>query len=331
MSTNLLYLISFLTGTIASFFAAAFVIEICISLFSVKSYRLKSLIRLLPFCSLFIDLLFNQFSLGSFFNPLSCQSCLQNFVLYVFFPELKTHLDTNQLSLIDHLAITAPFAPVIFVSFASITVTAVLYQLYRLIFFKRWLQMLVSKSAPFTPLISNVRLAAYLKQKNISLYQSDQIQIPMAAHGNKIFIPTTTIQHLDQNELEAVIAHELDHLCWKDSFTRLFHCITSSFFWWIPTSSWVKKLEHDQEVACDSSIFKYEIDGSLLASALIKVTKLAKARPTDSFCYLTTHSNRTLSRLHLMLGYPATMQKALLAKSLTGLVCVLLIVCMMSH
>jgi beta-lactamase regulating signal transducer with metallopeptidase domain len=85
------------------------------------------------------------------------------------------------------------------------------------------------------------------------------------------------MEELSQDEFEAVVAHEFEHLRWKDPLLKIFCSSISTLCWWIPTIWWLKKLEIDQEEASDSGLGKYGIDSVFLASAIIKVLEKAKS------------------------------------------------------
>lgn len=150
--------------------------------------------------------------------------------------------------------------------------------------------------------IDNPLLSAALEKRKARIFMSDQIKIPMATFSNAIFIPKEIIDHFPQSEFEAIVAHELEHVLWKDPIVRLFSQLISALFWWVPTSSWQKRLELDQEIACDQSILKYGYDEEFLASALLKVATTTREKSHETLCYLSNGKHPLLKRLQLLLG-----------------------------
>jgi beta-lactamase regulating signal transducer with metallopeptidase domain len=157
--------------------------------------------------------------------------------------------------------------------------------------------------------IENILLANAVEQNNIKIFASKKVTIPMATYFKAIFIPKKIIEKLPQGEFEAFIAHELEHVLWKDPTIRLFLQFISGIFWWVPTHLWQKKLEFDQEIACDQSILKYGLKQEFLASALVKVATTAKEKSHESLCYLNNEKHPSLKRVQMMLGLTSTHSK----------------------
>lgn len=110
----------------------------------------------------------------------------------------------------------------------------------------------------------------------MNLLISDAIAVPSAALGNTILFPPEQEAMLTQGEFEAVIAHELDHLRWRDPLLKWTSTLIGSFFWWLPTRWWLKRLAEEQEYACDASAQQYGLENHELASAIIKISKQVK-------------------------------------------------------
>lgn len=297
MIANPFYLLSLLTSSFLAFFTVAFVIE----LFQIKNHRLRSCLRILPLLSLVIDFFFNQYSLASWMNPLSCASCVQNFVLDVFFPDLKAYLNENHISLIHYLGKDHQhlFFSAVCIAFIAASCCFVLRTVFHTFSLMRFLRSIIKNASFCTHPIENRKLARLLQKKKVRIYVSDEIQVPLAYSFNVIIIPQK-ICSLHQAEFDAIVAHELEHLKAKDPLTRLLIYVIGSLFWWVTMSSWLKKIEQDQEMACDQSILKYGLKAESIASALVKVTKQVRAERT--LCYFSNQTHCTLARLQALLG-----------------------------
>jgi len=123
MISNPFFLLSILIGSLLAFFTTAFAVEILIKIFQVQQHRVRSMLRLIPLVSLFVDLLFGQSSITQWINPLKCVSCVQKFFLEIFFPSLKAQLDEKQMSLVNYLDTNQqhPLFPAFFIAFVLIT------------------------------------------------------------------------------------------------------------------------------------------------------------------------------------------------------------------
>ena len=80
------------------------------------------------------------------------------------------------------------------------------------------------------------------------------------------------IEHLDHRELEAVLAHELEHVARHDYFVTWLATVLRDAFFYIPTS-WIahRQLHQEKELACDDLVIGITHRPLALASALTKV------------------------------------------------------------
>jgi len=302
MISNPFYILLILSSSFFAFFTVAFAVEILIKIFRIQRHRIRSSMRLLPFFSLLIDLLFSQYSIAHWINPLSCESCLQKLILEIFYPHLKMELMQNQISLVRHLGVGHDhgFFSTIFMIFAGASLLFALYKLVQAIFLVYSLHAVMRRASICRRLIVSGELTQMLLKNKINIYVSDEIQIPLTAYPNIIIIPLKTMDILSQQEFEAVIAHEWEHVKYKDPMTRLLYHLVAAFFWWVPTRFWIKKIEQEQELACDQNVLKYGVSADSMASALLKVAKQLKSHQT--ICYFTSPENSTLVRIQAILG-----------------------------
>jgi beta-lactamase regulating signal transducer with metallopeptidase domain len=177
--------------------------------------------------------------------------------------------------------------------------------------------------------IENILLSAALHKSNVKIFSCKKVTVPMATSSRAIFLPTEIVKEFPQSEFEAIVAHELEHVLWRDQIVRLLSQLISGIFWWVPTSLWQKKLEFDQEIACDQSILKYGFNEEFLASALVKVARSAKEKTYKTFCYLSNEKHPSLRRVKIMLGLTSANSKrcvwvsyaVVVIGSILGLVC----------
>ncbi len=322
MNDNPLWLVSFLISTFLSFFSVAFVVEIAIALFRIKKHRPRSMMRLLPMFSLAIDFFFSKLSTGNLLNPLHCESCIQKLFLH-FAPELKHYLAEHQIAWSRHLASQAP--DVIFTAFllifGSISILIFIRKFIQILSSNRNLCTLIQQGNPCQRKIENWSLSYALKNLRVKILVSDAVQSPMAAYLRTILIPKNLAEQLPQDEFEAVVSHELEHLRWKDPILKLFCQIGSTLFWWVPTRWWLKRVDQDQEMSADASIRRHSLDDTALASALVKIAgKQCRSEPAASCAFATRAASSLLARLRMTLDPSATpLQKHLLLRALIGL------------
>ena len=143
--------------------------------------------------------------------------------------------------------------------------------------------------------------------------------MPLVGYNSIIFFPSHITKTLSSDELEAVIAHELEHLRSKDFFIKVFCQMIAALAWWIPLKSWMKTIEQEIELACDHGTAKYGAQFESLASAMLKLVKEPSKQWMEEVCYFTDHRNPVLVRIQVLLGISPTKQKNLLWSTGIGL------------
>lgn len=333
MISNPFFLISILLSAVLAFFTAVFVVEILLILFRIKQPRSRAILRLFPFISLVVDRAFSEFSMANWLNPLSCNSCMQKILLQLFSPELQAYLAANEISLINYLAFgnTHRVFAILFIVFCSLTILFVLRKLVQVLLQSRLLHSIVQNAAISERPINNAQLASSLAVHQVKILVSDEIQVPMALYAKVIMMPEKVMEEVSQGEFEAIIAHELEHIRWKDPLVRLLSQIVAALIWWVPTRSLMKKIVQDQEMACDRSILTYGFDVESFALALIKVTRQARVMNHGIVCSFACKANSSMIRLQAMLGFcPSTHNLTKPSLIGIGLEAIILVVCMLA-
>ena len=311
MISDPFFLISLLISPLIAFASTAVVVESVLIFFKIKQGRTSFILRLLPSISLFLDTLSSSLSIGYWLNPLNCSSCVQKVLLTLFFPELKNYLDTNKISLLSHLGsgVSHTVFSVVFITFSIVVLYFTLCKLFEGFILSKTLQSMMKCESICSRPIENRLLSAALEENKAKIFESENIDIPMATYSKAIFMPKNIVEQYPQGEFEAILAHELEHVRWKDPIVRFFMQLLIGIFWWVPTRSWLKKLEFDQEIACDHSILKYGIKEDFLVSAMLKVTAATKKETHLALCYLSTEKHPILLRLQIILGLSTTYSK----------------------
>lgn len=292
------------------------------------------MMRLLPMFSLAIDFFFSKLSTGNLLNPLHCESCIQKLFLH-FAPELKHYLAEHNIAWSRHLASQMPdvLFTTFLLSFCAISAIVFVRKIVQILSFNRSLYTLIEEGDPCQRKIENQNLSHALKKQRVKIFVTDAVQSPMAAYLRTILIPKNLAELLPQDEFEAVVSHELEHLRWKDPILKLLCQIGSTLFWWVPTRWWLKRVDQDQEMSADASVQRYSLDSTALASALVKIAgKHGRSAPVTFCAFAAGKANALLARLRMTLDPSATpLQKNLLLRALIGLAAgsLILLSCMM--
>ncbi len=277
-----------LLNTFLVFLALALLIEGGLSVFRIKNKRLRVFCRLLPFIKLPFDFLIFAFHGTSFFfniNPFSCEFFVKEML------EGLIHFPSNSnFFLPEYVGMLIPPAFFTFFTAFVIAITSLMAIKKSVQFLVAWkhLKKIIRESTPCTRQITNLYLRESLQGTKILV--SSEIAVPQASLTNVILMPAAF--DLPQEEFEAVIAHELEHLRWRDPLLKMVCQTVAQIVWWIPTRWWMKRLESDQEGASDASVHKYNIHSESLASAIVKVAS-HKTRSHLMTCHFA--ANRTIA------------------------------------
>lgn len=123
---------------------------------------------------------------------------------------------------------------------------------------------------------------------NLLLYVCDRpLALTYGLFRPRVLISTWMVEHLDQRELEAVLAHELAHAARRDYLVVWLATVLRDAFFYLPTS-WAayRQLQREKELACDDLAIGATSRPLALASVLGKVwhqatggSNLATAQP----------------------------------------------------
>ena len=85
--------------------------------------------------------------------------------------------------------------------------------------------------------------------------------------------------HLDDAQLEAVLAHEAAHVRRRDNLTSLFHMLVEATFWFHPLVWWMEsQLVKERERACDEEVLLL-CPPQAYAESILKVCELCIESP----------------------------------------------------
>jgi Zn-dependent protease with chaperone function len=155
-------------------------------------------------------------------------------------------------------------------------------------------------------------LASRIKAPMPRLILTAQAQGPYAWSGAHcwIVVPRALITELDDEELEAVLAHELVHLQRRDTWHALLARIARDLMFFNPLAYWVYySLELMREEACDELAVRVTDKPLALASSLLKAWRgqsQVRARPW-AHAFLAARSNleRRVERLLTITSHAA--------------------------
>jgi beta-lactamase regulating signal transducer with metallopeptidase domain len=105
--------------------------------------------------------------------------------------------------------------------------------------------------------------------RNVRLLMSDQIVSPVAVgfRNPAVLLPSSLVGHLDNNDLDHMLLHELAHLARRDDWTNLIVRAGWAMVGFYPVAAFIlKRIDEERELACDDWVV--EMTGSAKPYAL---------------------------------------------------------------
>ncbi len=301
-SSTFLQISHFFVSSLLVFSVTALLIEGGLSLFRVKNPRLRVLCRLLPIMKLPLDLLLYKFSNWNFFtnfNPFSCQFLIEEAIVKALPLSITEGIVVNAraplASVLSH-HISEGLLQAIVGIVAVVSAALLTKRLLNCFWAIKQLNTICLTATPIAQGMVSGKLWQQIDVSRVKVLVSNKTQMPFATRERKIVLSETALKHLSQEELEAVIGHELAHVRWKDPLAKLLSRVITSVFWWIPTKWWLDRLEGEQELASDAEV----LDHHALASAILKMVQQPH-QEEEAFCHLATRNHFLVKRFAILL------------------------------
>jgi Zn-dependent protease with chaperone function len=320
------FILNIFLNSFLAFFTVAFLIESVIFLFRIGQGRAAATLRMIPIIKLPLDLCLYDFSRWSYaqgINPLSCEEGTRTLSVVLGWPSQITDWlflpisSGIQLTVLGDLTFTIAdligysINPVILKTIAVLLMSLTLGSLVRKIFRYHCsltaLDYLAKNSEPLYKKMRNSNLSSCIRKQGVKILTSPSLTgspFVVGLISSTVYIPNYLSANLSRKEYEAVLAHELEHVKYKDGLVRLTLDLIGTIFWWIPTKWLRNRIEEGQEIGCDIKCKKYGIDPTDLASAVCKSAKYAVNTPSHIFAHsLARHT--ILKRVNILLHPPS--------------------------
>ncbi len=234
----MIYFWQLFTSSLLLFFAFMLICEGLFYIFGLKSLRLRSSFRLIALLSLPFSLFLN----------ISCMTCMEGILLI--------RISAYGLMISSFLSLG--------------------YKILQTIRSGTYLYQTIQSATVCSREVANEKLQHCLQRYKVSILITDRVSTPCTAGFRTILFPAKFAETLSQEEFDAVIAHEFEHLCWYDPLLKCVCSLMGAFFWWIPSNWWMQKIDQEIEMACDASVDKYGMERSSLATVIYKVMMTLK-------------------------------------------------------
>jgi beta-lactamase regulating signal transducer with metallopeptidase domain len=115
-----------------------------------------------------------------------------------------------------------------------------------------------------------------------------------------VLLPSALLGRLSQPEIDAVLAHEHEHIARNDNFKDAVHRLTETLFWFHPAVWWIgRQMIEERERACDEAVLERGHDGGEYASGILAVCRHCSA---SSMATATATAGNLTQRVRYILG-----------------------------
>ena len=150
----------------------------------------------------------------------------------------------------------------------------------------------------------------------VTVYLSAQTRPLALVYGIRrptLLLSQWMLEHLDEQELEAVVTHELIHILQHDYLVNWIATMLRDAFFYLPTSRRAyRQFRQDKEIACDDLVVTATRRPLALASALTKVWLHLGEQPHSPLVHFFVEQNHPITnRVHRLLTRPSLDHEAL--------------------
>lgn len=141
-------------------------------------------------------------------------------------------------------------------------------------------------------------------KKPVHIWLSGLVTSPVTIGFIKpvILLPIAAINHLSQQQLEAILLHELAHIRRHDYLMNLFIRFIQAVLYFNPfVKAFVKIIEREREKSCDEMVIQFQYDPYGYATALLTLEK-SNHLPKPLAVAASGKKNDLLHRIECMLG-----------------------------
>ena len=92
--------------------------------------------------------------------------------------------------------------------------------------------------------------------------------------------PAAISEHLQDAHLEAILAHEVQHVRRRDNLAAAMHMVVEAIFWFHPLVWWLgARLVEERERACDEEVLRLGNEPEIYAESILKTCEFCVASP----------------------------------------------------
>jgi TonB family protein len=157
-----------------------------------------------------------------------------------------------------------------------------------LAWWRQWKQLaqIVDRAIPMTAgrehaALRRVEYELGMKRPIAIVSSAESIEPGVVGIRNPILLwPMTLSASLSDEQIAAIVAHEVHHVRRQDNLLALLHLIVSALFWFYPFVWWIgARLTDERERACDEAVLAMGQRPMVYATSILKTCELGIASP----------------------------------------------------
>lgn len=120
-----------------------------------------------------------------------------------------------------------------------------------------------------------------------------------------LIVPRSMTEHLSEQQVEALIAHEVCHIRRHDNIVAALHMLVEAVFWFHPLVWWLeRRLMDERERACDEQVVEWGYEPVVYAESILRTCELYVASPVA--CVAGVTGSELKSRIEAIMNSQTT-------------------------
>lgn len=143
--------------------------------------------------------------------------------------------------------------------------------------------------------------------KSVRVLESAKVYTPMMLGHIKpvILLPLGIINHLELNEVEAILAHELSHISRSDFLQNILQSFIEIMYYYHPAVWWISaNVRAERENCCDEEAVRLCGSAMNYAKTLVKIEEMQSYRIPSLAIPMARNKNNLLNRVSRILHQP---------------------------
>jgi beta-lactamase regulating signal transducer with metallopeptidase domain len=118
-----------------------------------------------------------------------------------------------------------------------------------------------------------------------------------------VLLPAALLGRLTDTQMNAVLAHEREHIRRRDNLKANIHRLAETLFWFHPAVWWIgRRMVEERERACDEAVLENGHEGPVYAAGILEVCRHCVDRPRRVFSVSALSGNLSERIRHILAG-----------------------------